>query len=103
MLELAERLKADAPKIAAAMLRGVERRPIHPPRESVEEAVERLRGALEGRVALAFLHGGRARGYALRGDYDVAVLMEQGCDLCARTHTNFFVCERYIAAADARP
>jgi len=25
--------------------------------------------------------GGRARGYALRGDYDVAVLMEQGCDL----------------------
>uniref|UniRef100_A0A7C1P4D1 DUF86 domain-containing protein n=1 Tax=Thermofilum pendens TaxID=2269 RepID=A0A7C1P4D1_THEPE len=62
VLELAERLKADAPRIAAAALRGVERRPIHPPRESVEEAVERLRGALEGRVALAFLHGGESEG-----------------------------------------
>lgn len=33
------------------------------------------------RVKIAYLFGGRAKGYTVRGDYDIAVLMEGGCDL----------------------
>jgi len=30
-------------------------------------------------VALAFLYGGRAKGYSLKGDYDIAVLRPLLC------------------------
>jgi hypothetical protein len=36
---------------------------------------------LKGRVALALLYGGRTKGYTLKGDYDIAVLIEPRCDL----------------------
>jgi len=81
ILEFAERLKADARRIASAVLRSIESKPIDPPGEGVAGVVEKLKRALSGKVVLAFLYGGRAKGYALKGDYDVAVLMEQGCDL----------------------
>jgi predicted nucleotidyltransferase len=48
---------------------------------SVSEVVERVRGVLAGKVTLAFLYGGRVKGYTLKGDYDIAVLMEPTCDL----------------------
>lgn len=32
-------------------------------------------------MRLAYLFGGRAKGYSLKGDYDVAVYVEGGCDL----------------------
>jgi uncharacterized protein YutE (UPF0331/DUF86 family)/predicted nucleotidyltransferase len=81
VLEFAERLKVDARRVASAVLKGVEGKPIDPPADSVAGMVEKLKRALSGKVVLALLYGGRAKGYALKGDYDVAVLMEQGCDL----------------------
>jgi hypothetical protein len=81
VLEFAERLKVDARRVASAVLKGVEGMAIDPPADSVAGMVEKLKRALSGKVVLALLYGGRAKGYALKGDYDVAVLMEQGCDL----------------------
>jgi predicted nucleotidyltransferase len=74
-------LKVDARGVASAVLKGVEGMAIDPPADSVAGMVEKLKRALSGKVVLALLYGGRAKGYALKGDYDVAVLMEQGCDL----------------------
>jgi len=81
VLEFAERLKVDARRVASAVLKGVEGKSIDPPADSAAGMVEKLKRALSGKVVLALLYGGRAKGYALKGDYDVAVLMEQGCDL----------------------
>ena len=79
--EFAERLKVDAPRIVSTVLRGVGGKPIDPPTEDIAETVEKLRSVLSGRVLLAFLYGGRAKGYTLKGDYDIAVLMKPQCDL----------------------
>jgi uncharacterized protein YutE (UPF0331/DUF86 family)/predicted nucleotidyltransferase len=79
--EFAERLKVDAPRIASTVLRGVGGKPIDPPTEDVVEVVEKLRSVLSGRVLLAFLYGGRVKGYTLKGDYDIAVLMKPQCNL----------------------
>jgi len=45
------------------------------------EAAARLRKALEGRVLLAYLFGGRVKGYRLKGDYDIAVMMPENYTL----------------------
>jgi hypothetical protein len=64
--EFAGRLRADAPRIVSAVLRGVEGKPIGPPTEDVAEIIGKLRSVLSGRVLLAFLYGGRVKGYTLR-------------------------------------
>lgn len=74
-------MKVDAPRIASTVLRGVGDKPIDPPTEDVVEVVEKLRNVLSGRVLLAFLYGGRVKGYTLKGDYDIAVLMKPQCNL----------------------
>ena len=43
--------------------------------------LSKLREALRGRVKAAFLFGGRAKGYVLRGDVDVAVFFGRPYDL----------------------
>jgi len=72
----AEDLLSDAPRIAQLMLRRAEGIP-DPPRQMGldEELLVKLRRVLKGQVKAAFLFGGRAKGYALRGDVDVAVLL----------------------------
>ena len=79
--EFAERLKVDAPRIVSTVLRGIKEKPTDSPIEDVAEVVEKLRSALSSRVVLAFLYGGRTKGYTLKGDYDIAVLMKPQCDL----------------------
>lgn len=81
VIEFAECLKVDASRIVSAVLKGVEGKPMDPPTEDVVEVVEKLRSVLSGRVILAFLYGGRAKGYILKGDYDIAVLMKPQCNL----------------------
>lgn len=81
VVEFAERLKTDAPRLTSRILRGVEGKNVDPLGLSVSEVVERVRGVLAGKVTLAFLYGGRVKGYTLKGDYDIAVLMEPTCDL----------------------
>jgi uncharacterized protein YutE (UPF0331/DUF86 family) len=80
VLEFARRLKVDALKIASSMLKGLERRGVDPPSKA-DEVVEKIKKVLEGRVVLAYLYGGRAKGYSLKGDYDIAVLLKEPCDL----------------------
>jgi len=77
----AKHLKVNAPIIASTMLRDVKDKPIDPSNEGVIEVVKKLRTVLSGRVMLAFLYGGRVKGYTLKGDYDIAVFMEPHCDL----------------------
>jgi len=77
----AERLKTDAPRIASIIMSRLETKPIDPPSEDTDLLVEKLRQVLKGRVAIALLYGGRTKGYTLKGDYDIAVLMEPRCDL----------------------
>jgi len=64
-------LMADAPRIATALMKGLESRALDPP--SLTEDFECLRGVLKGKVKAAVLFGGRAKGYSLKGDYDIAV------------------------------
>ena len=40
-----------------------------------------LRDALRGKVRLALLFGSRVKGYTLKGDYDIAVLMPENYTL----------------------
>jgi len=81
ILEYAESLKVDVARIKSNLLRGIENKPLDPPSGEIGELVEKLRSVLKGRVKLAFLYGGRTMGYSLKGDYDIAVLIEHGCDL----------------------
>ena len=78
VLEYSGRIGQDALRIAERIVAALESREVDPPED---ELVERMRGVLRGRVKLAYLFGGRAKGYSLKGDYDVAVYMEGGCDL----------------------
>ncbi len=76
MLEYSGRIGQDALRIAERIVTALESRGVDPPK-----LVEKMRDVLRGRVKLAYLFGGRAKGYSLKGDCDVAVYMEGGCDL----------------------
>jgi len=80
VLEFAERLKSEAPRIASSTLKGLEGKNVDPSPEA-DGVIEKLKRVLEGKVVLAYLYGGRAKGYALKGDYDIAVLLKGPCDL----------------------
>jgi len=83
--EFAERLICDAPRIVSMILKNVEKRDIDPegeaPKEEVEGIVDKLSKVFKGRVRAAYLFGGRVKGYALKGDYDIAVLMNENYSL----------------------
>jgi len=84
VLEASRRLTRDAPAIATAILEAVKSRGVDPRSRldpGLEELVSKLREVLRSRVLLAYLFGGRAKGYTLRGDYDIAVLMPEGYTL----------------------
>jgi len=72
-------LKEDAPRIARALRHGLEGRAVDPPPRA--ESDESLKKVLEGRVEAALLFGGRAKGYSMKGDYDVAVFFGRPYDL----------------------
>jgi len=78
VLEASKMLARDAPMISNAILEAIRSRGVDPLEHSdldLEWLVSKLRGVLEGRVELAYLFGGRVKGYTLKGDYDIAVLM----------------------------
>ncbi|MEM0484537.1 MAG: HepT-like ribonuclease domain-containing protein [Pyrobaculum sp.] len=78
ILEYSRKIGRDAFRIAEMIVAAVEARGADPP-----GPVEKIRSVLQGRVRLAYLFGGRAKGYVLKGDYDVAVYLDGGCDLYA--------------------
>jgi len=84
VVEASKKLISDAPVIAVAVLEAVKIRGVNPQTRlepELEVLVSKLREVLKGRVALAYLFGGRVKGYALKGDYDIAVLMPENYTL----------------------
>jgi len=78
--DFSEKLKQDAPRIASTIVENIKNKNIDP-KESVEEEigniVSKLFKAFKGKVRAAYLFGGKTKGYALKGDYDIAVLMSK--------------------------
>jgi len=84
VVEASKKLISDAPAIAMAVLEAVKTRGVDPQTHlepKLEVVVSKLREVLRGRVALAYLFGGRVKGYALKGDYDIAVFMPENYTL----------------------
>ncbi len=74
----ASRLRDDAPRLAKTLRGGLEGAAVDPPPTADLESLEKV---LRGRVKAALLFGGRARGYSLKGDYDIAVYFGRIPDL----------------------
>ena len=72
-------LRQDAPRIARALRGSLEGKVIDPP--PLVDLAESLGNVLKGRVRAALLFGGRARGYSMKGDYDIAVYFGRPYDL----------------------
>ena len=79
VLEASKMLVKDAVEISNIILNEVKRRGIDPQEPvkglDLRSVISKLRETLTGKVLLAYLFGGRSKGYELRGDYDIAVLM----------------------------
>ena len=75
----ASRLMEDAPRIAKAVEAGLKDKTLDP--SAYHTLCERLHSVFKGRVKAALLFGGRAKGYSLKGDYDIAVYFGRSHDL----------------------
>jgi len=72
-------LRNDAPRIAKALRDSLKGKPIDPP--SLVDLSKKLSKVLKGRVSAALLFGGRAKGYSMKGDYDIAIYFGRPHDL----------------------
>ena len=72
-------LRDDAPKIARALKSGLEGKVVDPP--PAADLPGEFSRVFRGRVRAALLFGGRARGYSMKGDYDIAVHFGRPFDL----------------------
>jgi uncharacterized protein YutE (UPF0331/DUF86 family)/predicted nucleotidyltransferase len=75
----AERIVEDAPRIAEAIEVRLKDKDVDPP--SFNALHEKLYDVFKGKVKAALLFGGRAKGYTLKGDYDIAVYFGKTHDL----------------------
>ena len=74
----ANKLRDDASRLAKAMRGSLEGKVIDP---SLADLAERLHNVFKGRVKAALLFGGRAKGYSMKDDYDIAVYFGRSYDL----------------------
>lgn len=72
VIDASKSLREDASRIARTITAGLEGRNIDPQPPPVEIA-EKLGKILIDRVKIALLFGGRAKGYSMKGDYDIAI------------------------------
>ncbi|MEM2740183.1 MAG: HepT-like ribonuclease domain-containing protein [Candidatus Bathyarchaeia archaeon] len=82
--DFAVRLVVDAPGIAERVVEAIRSSSIDPLDElpeAVKSIIVRLSEVLKGRVRAAFLFGGFVKGYSVKGDYDLAVLISRDCSL----------------------
>jgi uncharacterized protein YutE (UPF0331/DUF86 family)/predicted nucleotidyltransferase len=73
------KLMQDAPRIAKTLKEGLKGKNIDPPAPDIIK--KNLQEVFKGRVKAAFLFGGRAKGYSLKGDYDISVYFGRPHDL----------------------
>lgn len=79
VMSSASKLVKDAPRIARTLKKGLKGKNIDPPPLSISH--KNLQEVFKGRVRAAFLLGGRAKGYSLKGDYDISVYFGKPHDL----------------------
>jgi uncharacterized protein YutE (UPF0331/DUF86 family)/predicted nucleotidyltransferase len=72
-------LRDDAPRIAKALRDSLKRKAIDPPTPA--DLPQKLSKVLKSRVSAAILFGGKAKGYSMKGDYDIAVYFGRPHDL----------------------
>jgi uncharacterized protein YutE (UPF0331/DUF86 family)/predicted nucleotidyltransferase len=72
-------LGQDAPRMARVLRSSLEGKVVDPP--ALADLAGSLGSVFKGRVRVALLFGGRARGYSLKGDYDIAVYFGRPYDL----------------------
>jgi len=85
-------LRNDAPRIARTLEDSLVGKAIDPPSSS--ELTESLRNIFKGKVKAALLFGGRAKGYSMKDDYDIAVYF-------GRTHDLYELGELAVDVAEA--
>jgi len=73
------KLVQDAPRIAKTLKEGLKGKTVNPPAPDIIK--KNLQEVFKGRVKAAFLFGGRAKGYSLKGDYDISVYFGRPHDL----------------------
>lgn len=76
--DFAAKLVVDAPRIAESIVEAIRSSSIDPLDElpeAVKSSILKLSEVLKGRVRAAFLFGGFVKGYSIKGDYDLAVLI----------------------------
>ncbi len=82
VLQAAKRLRHDAPRISSTILSGLRKRNVDPEEYKCPKSlIGALAHTLRDKVNAAFLFGGRTKGYELKGDYDIAVLLPEGYSL----------------------
>ncbi|MEM3581186.1 MAG: HepT-like ribonuclease domain-containing protein [Candidatus Bathyarchaeia archaeon] len=79
VMSYASKLAKDAPRIAGTLKERLKEKKIDPP--ALDVPLKNLQDMFKGRVKAAFLFGGRAKGYALKGDYDISVYFGKPHDL----------------------
>ncbi|MGB9779172.1 MAG: HepT-like ribonuclease domain-containing protein, partial [Candidatus Bathyarchaeales archaeon] len=75
----ANRLVEDASRIAKTLREGLKGKNIDPPATNILQ--KNLQEVFTKKVKAAFLFGGRAKGYSLKGDYDISVYFGKPHDL----------------------
>jgi len=75
VFDASRRFSEDAPRLARALRNSLERKAVD--QLSPAEFDERLKRVFEGGVEAALLFGGRAKGYSMKGDYDIAVFFNR--------------------------
>ncbi|ADM28492.1 protein of unknown function DUF86 [Ignisphaera aggregans DSM 17230] len=80
IFEFAKTLKSDAIRIAMKIMDSVNRANLDP-NEDIDDIVKKLYKVLKGRVRVAYLFGGRSKRYLMKGDYDIAILMDKNYSL----------------------
>jgi len=79
VIDSASKLSGDASRIVEALRSCLGRKAVDP--SSTPDLFGNLSRVFKGRVKAALLFGGRAKGYSMKGDYDIAVYFGRPYDL----------------------
>lgn len=71
LTDSSQSLRDDAPRLARLLKDGLKGKDIDPP--PLIDLAESLNHVFKGKVKAALFFGGRAKGYSMKGDYDIAV------------------------------
>jgi uncharacterized protein YutE (UPF0331/DUF86 family)/predicted nucleotidyltransferase len=79
VMDSVNKLVQDAPRIAKILKEGLKGKTVDPKTPDIIK--KNLQKVFKGKAKAAFLFGGRAKGYSLKGDYDISVYFGRPHDL----------------------